>query len=240
MCAPYKACGVVEAVRIFLTSFGLPFPNFAVWSVPVQWANCPSTCANLGYIAINGGTSGQALCIRTISGSTYYGEQIFMCANARCYTLAVLVIVWPAGRALLQQANGQASRNFLNTSTKWCDVVDPLSGMWRAIGICSYGKDSRTYTTTTYSCACATIAQPLEWRASSSCVTSTGSGASTSPAVCRFHKYGASEPFAMGWITGTACTAPSVPFGPNGASLSTVNGIGGPSYNMQVGMDSVA
>lgn len=108
------------------------------------------------------------------------------------------------------------------------------AGVWRPDGNCYYGRDKSNWRASTYSCACATIAQPLEWQASASCVSSSGLGASTGPAVCRFRKHGSPGTFTMGWITGNTCTSPVVPFGPNGSPVSVIEGIGGPTYNFQV------
>lgn len=64
----------------------------AVGFYAVKWNNCPSTCSDLGRVAINGGTDGRALCSYEWNG-VYYGDcfaapAVLPMGNRHCHMTA--------------------------------------------------------------------------------------------------------------------------------------------------------
>lgn len=102
---------------------------------------------------------------------------------------------------------------------------------------CYYNAVVGTYCSSIdFYCGCMENSDGLEWRADPACIATSSGAVTTSPAICRYHKYRDASQWWMGWIASPSdyCETSKIRFGENGTVIKGAGVIGSLSFGMQV------
>lgn len=205
--------------------------------------DCPTTCSKAGLSSINGGTSGQALCVRERDGATFYGadtrglERCLQRSACCSWPLSPTFATYQHNALIACAASLSHLYRYEQTGLSSTVPLPLISvGLWsQADKRCYYIKDKEVwYAVSGYKCACVSSSTSLGWEANTACASSPRA-ASTSPPICRFSKPNSNGPWTMGWYDTRAgiCYARGKGFSPDGRTVIGVTRLGG-SYNAQL------